>query len=62
MIKSGIQIAELDVEANPIFGERFSADGTPTLKLFPKGEKKDDKIEEYEESRSLEKLVEWIKK
>lgn len=37
MVKSGVKIAELDIEANPKFGEKFSGDGTPTLKLFPKG-------------------------
>ena len=56
MVKSGVKIGELDVEANPVAGEKYSDDGTPTLKLFV-GEKE----EEYEESRELKKLVEWIK-
>ena len=50
----------MDIDSNPKYGEIYSGDGTPTLKLFKK-EKKDDMIEEYEESRELPNLIEWLK-
>ena len=58
MVKSGVKIGELDIDSNPKFAEKYSDDGTPTLKLFKEGKE----VQEYEESRELKNLVEWVKK
>ncbi|KAJ3202265.1 hypothetical protein HK099_001904 [Clydaea vesicula] len=57
-VKDKVNIIKVDADSNKAIGQRFGVNGFPTLKWFPKGEKKNPV--DYAGGRDLESLSKFI--
>jgi len=56
-----VLIAKVDADAHRELGEQFGVQGFPTLKFFPKGWKSGDETTPYEEGRTADSIIEFVK-